>query len=67
MGVLKGYCEHGVLQAALMENYADSDEIEEFAHSWRVEKAETVTIGGPPCADCRARFENNMRIIRGSA
>jgi len=65
MAVLKGYCEHGVLQAALMEEHADRDEIEEFAHSWRVEKADSVSMEGDPCSKCRERFESNMRIIDG--
>ena len=67
MAVLKGYCEHGVLQAALMEEGASAIEIEEFAHTWRIEKvkAKSVSMEGEPCAECRVRFESNMRIIKG--
>ena len=65
MAVLKGYCEHGVLQAALMEEHASKDEIEEFAHEWRIEKADSVSMEGDLCVQCRERFENNMRIING--
>ncbi len=49
-----------------MEEHADADEIEEFARTWRVEKAESVAMEGPPCAECQARFESNMRIIKGA-
>jgi hypothetical protein len=66
MGVLIGFCHHGAQQAALFEEHATKDEIEEFAEAYRVERAESVTMSGDTCPQCRAQYEANMRLIMGN-
>jgi hypothetical protein len=63
MSVLLGYCPHGTLAAALMEDSADAEQVEEFLNSYQLQIAETATFSGT-CELCRARYDANVKLLR---
>lgn len=66
MAMIIGKCQHGVIQVAAHEDFADQDTLEEMAHTYDLERIDSVSLGGE-CIQCKARYLRNMDLLLESA
>ena len=61
MSMIIGFCEHGKLVAAAVED-ASTETLEEMALCYRLERCEDAKFDGD-CVPCIERYRANMKLL----
>lgn len=61
--VIVGRCAHGFACVGIMEDHAEAEELEEYAHYYTLSREDSISFGGD-CSECRARFDANMAMLK---